>query len=125
MYRVRSILEVKTKCMRLTVLIKILIGMVVLTLGGIGLYNVNQTETYVAPEVVTNIVKEEVVLNPTEELVKQAIAERRDEIEEAAQARYSETVQQMEKEIELEVRRGQRVIDDGIIEDLEKQVGVY
>jgi phage-related protein len=106
-------------------MIRILIGITFIAVGGMALYHVNKVDTYIAPETITNIVTEEIIIDPTEELVTQAIADRRDEIKEAAQARYDETVLQMEKEIELEVRRGQRVIDDSIIEDLEKEVGVY
>ncbi len=102
---------------------KILIGLAVLTVGGIGLYNVNKTETYIAPEKITETVIEEV--DALEATIQEAISASSTDIKAQAQEAYDATVQKLEKEIELNVRRGQKKLLDKEIEDLEKEVGVY
>lgn len=99
--------------------------MIVLGLGGIVAYSQLKIDDYIAPEIITNTVVEEVKVDPVDVFVKEAIAEHATEIQDAAQASFDATVTQMEKEIELKVRQDQKKIDDEIIIELEKEVGVY
>lgn len=99
----------------------------IIIVGGIGVwyYVASQPEEYKAPEVITNIITEEVEVDVLEQMVVEAISASSTETHLKAQADYDASVQQSEKEIELDVRRGQQKEAELRIEELEKQVGQY
>ena len=100
-----------------------LIVIIIIILGCMGLYKfLGAPETYTAPEIITNTVVEEVERDPTDVLVKQAIAASSTAIQAAAQEAFEATVDRLEKQIELSVRKEQRIVDDEIITKLEDEV---
>lgn len=97
-------------------------GMVALIVGGIVLGSRSSVE-YVAPETVTEVVTEEV--DALNKAVEDAIKASSTEITNAAQAAYDDTIEQMHRKIELEVRKEYRERLEGEIEALEKVTGEY
>ena len=81
--------------------------------------------TYTAAEVITNVITNEVKVDPVDALVVDAIAASSTETNAKAQADYDASVLQTNNEIELRVRKEQQVLDDAIIIELEKEVGSY
>jgi len=106
-------------------LLKMLIAFTVLIVGGIGIYNVNKVDPYVAPEKKTTTVVEEKEVDPVDVLVREAINASSSTIQEAAQSDFDATVLRMEQEIELMVRKDDHKKGELKIEELEKKVGVY
>jgi hypothetical protein len=105
---------------------RIIIGIMILGLGGVVAYKeFGKPETYIAPEVITNTVIEEVKVDPVLPLIEEAIKASSTAIQSAAQEAFDATVKQMENKIELEVRLKQKELDDEIIIELEKEIGVY
>jgi len=105
---------------------RILIGITIIAVGGAGLYLFSDnTETYTAPEVITNIVTEIEEVDALNQMIEDAITASSTSIQEAAQEAFDATVERLEKKIELDVRRGQQEEGELKIEELEKEVGEY
>jgi len=105
----------------------IIIVIIGLCVGGIGAwyYVGSQSTDYKAPEVITNIVTEEVEVDALNQMIADAINASSTSIQEAAQEAFNATVLRLEKQIELDVRRGQQEVGELKIEELEKEVGEY
>lgn len=71
------------------------------------------------------IVEKEVILDPLEEAIKEALTASSTEIENAVREAAEATRTRMEREVELQVRREHKEALDGQIEALEKEIGVY
>ena len=102
---------------------KILIGIAIMIVGGMGLYSLNNTETYTAPEIITEVITEEV--DALNQMIEDAITASSTEISAQATAAFNATVDRLKKKIELKVRRGQQAEGELKIEELEKETGEY
>jgi len=102
---------------------RILIGIIVLTVGGMSLYlYFNSLLTYEAP--IREIVEKEVTkeVDPLEVSIQEAINASSTQIKQSAQEAYDATVERMEKEIELEVRKKAQLESEQRIKALEEEV---
>ena len=103
---------------------RILIGIIVLTVGGMGVYiymsELFKPTPYTAPEFITKEVTKEV--DPLEVSIQEAINASSTQIKQSAQEAYDATVERMEKEIELEVRKKAQLESEQRIKALEEEV---